>query len=148
MSTSNVKVTVVAHPTTNLVITPSTKNPEWGTFRVDSKNVSMENGILNINSRSAFVRGKLEDLAQLSLSAGQVLPGKIVKRESFDPFYENQPSKINPTTKEVVLTNGKPTYLEFVYSADPDALDVWVGDTPATLAAKAAKELEAQTTGN
>ena len=105
-------VKVVAHPETGAIITPSTKNPEWGTFRVDAENVSMENGILNLSKRSAFIRGKIEQLNQLGLKAGQTLPGKIVKKESFEPFYEGQQAKINPSNGETVLTNGRPSYIE------------------------------------
>ena len=123
-------VNVVAHPQTGLVITPSTNNPEYGTFRVDSKHVSLENGFVNIQKRSAFVRGRVTDLESLSLTPNKALPGQILRKESFEPFYEGQEAKINPTTQEVVLTNGVPTYLEFVYTVDMKATDTWVGVTP------------------
>lgn len=142
MATTFVKV--VAHPETGAIITPSTKNLEWGTFRVDSENISMENGILNLSKRSAFIRGKIEQLNQLGLKAGQSLPGKIVKRESFEPFYEGQPAKINPTTNEVVLTNGRPTYIEFVYSANAESPDVWVGQDTKAVSAEVANALDEQ----
>lgn len=138
-------VKVVVHPTTGLVITPSTNNPAWGTFRVDSENVSMESGILNKSKRSAFIRGKIEDLESLGLRANQSLPGKIVKRESFEPFYEGQPVKINPTTGETVLTNGRPTYIEFVYTDNAQAPDVWVGNTAEQVSAEIQNALTEQT---
>ena len=138
-------VKVVAHPETGAIITASTKNPEWGTFRVDSENVSMENGILNLSKRSAFIRGKIEQLNQLGLKAGQSLPGKIVKRESFAPFYEGQNPKINPSNGETVLTNGRPSYIEFVYSANPDAPDTWVGEDTTAVSAEVANALTEQT---
>jgi hypothetical protein len=140
-------VTVVAHPTTGQVITPSTKNPEWGTFRVDSVNTSMENGIVNVSKRSAFIRGKISDIEALNLKAGQTLVGKIVKRESFEPFYEGQDPKIYPSGENMgqpVLTNGQKTYLEYVYSADHNALDVWVGQTSEELTQAAKKAMEEQ----
>lgn len=139
------QVKVVAHPETGNVITPSSNNPEYGTFRVDSENRSLENGFVNISKRSAFIRGRISDLEQLGLTAGKVLPGRIQKRESFDPFYDDQDPKINPTTGEVVLTDGKQTYLEFVYTSDAKAPDVWVNSsTPEEQTANAQQTLESQ----
>ncbi len=123
-------VKVAVHPNTGLVITQSVNSPEWGTIRVDSENKSFSNGMLNISKRSAFIRGRMNDLEALGLRGGQTLAGKIQKQESFNPFYENQPSKINPTTNEVVLTNGRETYLQFEYTEDDKALDLWVEETP------------------
>ena len=120
-------VKVAQHPETGAVITPSTNNPAFGTIRLDSEHKSMEKGFVNIQKRSAFVRGRIEDLNALDLKSGQSLPGKIIKRESFEPFYEGQAPKINPTTAEIVLTNGRETYLEFVYTEDDNATDQWVG---------------------
>jgi len=119
-------VKVKAHPITGNVITPS-KNPEWGTIRVDASTQSMENGILNVSNRTAFIRGKIKDLESLNLKAEQVLSGKIVKQESFTPFYEGQNPKINPTTGEVVLKDGKKLFLNYVYTSDLNAsTDVFI----------------------
>lgn len=137
-------VKVMAHPTSGNVITPSRNNPEWGTFRVDSENKSMEGGILNISKRSAFIRGKISDLEQLGLRPNQTLAGKIQKQESFSPFYEGQSPKINPSTNEVVLTNGRETYLQYEYTSNPDALDVWVGDTSNEVNAQTEEQLAEQ----
>jgi hypothetical protein len=137
-------VLIVAHPVTNVVITPSTKNVEYGTFRVDSEKTSFENGFMNKQKRSAFIRGKISDLESLGLRAGQTLPGQIVKRESFAPFYDGQNSKINPSTGEVVLKEGKETFLEFVFTSDMSAHDAWVGESTAVLTAEAQSALSGQ----
>lgn len=147
MATKTVKV--IAHPTTGQVITPSTKNPEWGTFRVDSEHKSFEKGILNIQKRSAFIRGKISDLSALNLREGQVFSGQIIKRESFEPFYVGQDPKIYPSGEKMgqpVLTNGKETYFEYVYTEDTAAVDQWVGQTSTELstATQAAMEEQAQ----
>jgi hypothetical protein len=123
-------VNVIAHPTTGLVITPSTKNPEWGTFRVDSTHTSFENGIVNVQKRSAFIRGPLVALNTLSLSANKKLAGQIIKRESYAPFFEGQSPKINPRTQEVVLSNGRETFLEYVYTEDLASCDVFITEVP------------------
>ncbi len=122
-------VKVTKHPTTGDVVTQSTKNPEWGTLRVDSENKSFSGGILNVSKRSAFIRGRMADLQAMNFRDGQVLQGKIQKQESFEPFYEGQNPKINPTTNEVVLTNGKQSFIQFEYVEDPNTPDVWMGTT-------------------
>lgn len=130
MQQKNVKVT--AHPVSGLVVTPS-KNNSYGTLRVDSVHENMENGFLNIQRRTAFIRGLIEDLNSLQLKAGQTLPGKIIKRESFTPFYEGQKEKRNPRTNEVILTSGKPTFIEYVYTQKENAYDEWVGISSTTM---------------
>lgn len=127
MSTVNV-VRVKAHPTTGAIITQS-KNPEWGTIRVDSMTKSFENGILNVSNRTAFIRGKIKDLEALGLKAEEVMAGKIIKQESFTPFYEGQKPKINPSTAEVVLKDGRNVFLNYVYTSDVNApTDVFITD--------------------
>lgn len=122
-------VKVVKHPTTGEILTQSTKNPEWGTIRVDSVNKSFSGGVLNISKRTAFIRGRMSDLQSMGFINDQILPGKIQKQESFEPFYVGQDPKINPSTNEVVLTNGKQSYIQFQYVEDPNTPDVWVGST-------------------
>jgi len=141
------QVKVVAHPTLGTVVTPSRKEG-FGTIRVDSVNKSMENGYLNIQKRTAFIHGKMEDLESLGLRADQVLRGKIIKKESFEPFYEGQNPKINPTTQEVILTNGQETYLEYSYTEDTTATDKWVGSTSQEVSEEVENALASQATGN
>lgn len=151
------QVKVIAHPETNLVITPSTKTEGFGTIRVDSTHKSFEGGFLNVSNRTAFIRGRMEDLEGLGLRAGQTLQGVIVKKESFEPFYEGQTPKQypegamkegQPVGGQTILTNGKETYLQYEYTSNPKALaDVWVGETPEGVSAQAEEELEAQTNG-
>jgi hypothetical protein len=120
------KVTVAAHPETGNVITPSTKNVEYGTIRVDSVEVTFNNGLLNKSKRSAFIRGKQDELAELNLVEGSKMAGKIVKMEQYTPFYDGQNTKINPTTGEVVLTEGRETYIQFVFTEDQTETDRFI----------------------
>lgn len=138
-------VTVKAHPTTNLVITPSANKPDFGTMRVDSVSKVFSNGFFNESKRTAFIRGKIADLTSLGWTAGKSVPGQIVKRESFSPFYEGQNPKINPTTGEVVLKDGKESFLEFVYTQDMSMTDTWVGETTVVLSAEAQNAIAGQT---
>jgi len=137
-------VKVVKHPTTGDVVTQSTKNPEWGTLRVDSENKSFSGGILNISKRSAFIRGRMADLQAMNFRDGQVLQGKIQKQESFEPFYEGQDPKINPTTNQVILTQGKQSFIQFEYTEDANLPDVWVGNTSAEVSEQVKNALAEQ----
>lgn len=123
-------VTIKAHPETGNIITPSSNNPEYGTIRVDKSTQSFNNGFFQISNRTAFIRGRITDLTAmvegLNLSDGSTMEGKIIKRESFNPFYEGQDPKINPSTGEIVLTDGKPTYLEYMFTQDAGLTDAWV----------------------
>jgi len=122
-------VKVVAHPETGAVITVSKNNSQYGTIRLDSENVSLEGGFMNKSKRTAFIRGKVEDLQSLGYKAGQTLGGKIMKKESFSPFYEGQKPKVNPSNGEIILTNGEETFLDYTYTSNANALDIWVGST-------------------
>lgn len=136
-------VTVVAHPTTGLVITPSTKNPEWGTVRVDAKSVEFNNGIMNTRNRTAFIRGEIAGLKQMFTRAGQVLAGKIIKETSTTPFYSGQPPVINPQTSEVVLKHGAEFYQNYVFTTDLSATDREVSGLTASVLAEAVATAEA-----
>ena len=129
MKNSVKKPVVVKHPETGLVITPSVNKPEFGTIRIDQEVNVFNNGFFAIQKRTAFVRGRITDLESLGLKDGSTLDGKIIRKESFKPFYENQEPKINPQTNEVILTDGRPTYLEFEYTEDKDASDHWVAES-------------------
>lgn len=148
------QVKVVAHPETGNVITPSTNSPGFGTVRLDSSHVSMEGGFINRSRRTAFLRGRVEDLNAMEFTEGKVLPGIIVKRESYAPFYDGQTPKQYPVGAMVngqpvggqsVLTEGKETYLEYVYTQDSGATpDVWVGSTQTQTVQQAQEDLAAQ----
>ena len=129
MKNSVKKAVVVKHPETGLIITPSVNKPEIGTIRIDQEVSVFNKGFFAIQKRTAFVRGRITDLESKNLKDGSTLDGKIIRKESFEPFYENQEPKINPQTNEVVLTDGRPTYLEFEYTEDKNASDHWVAES-------------------
>lgn len=135
---SNV-VTVVAHPTTGALITASTNNPEWGTVRVDAQTVEYNNGIMNVRSRTAFVRGEIKNLKTTFTRAGQTLQGKIIKQTSSEPFYAGQKPVINPQTSEVVMRNGAEFYQNYVFTTDLSASDCEIATTPQLVDSKVGK---------
>lgn len=146
-------VKVVKHPETGNVITVSTKNPKYGTIRLDESHTSFEGGFVNTQKRTAFLRGEVVALEALGLKDEQKLPGKIIKRESYQPFYEGQSPKIYPNGSEKagqpVLTNGRETYLEYVYTANNNANpDEWIGEDIVVASEEASSALAEQATGN
>lgn len=126
---------VIAHPETGVVVTQNVNNPEYGTIRVDSETITFsQDGFMNKSRRTAFIRGEYKLLVSLGLKDGMSLPGKIIKKESYKPFFEGQSPKINPSTGEVVLTNGRETYLQFVYTEDVNASDVFITEEAEVIA--------------
>lgn len=123
----NNKVYVAVHPETGAVITPSTNKPEFGTIRLDSQCVVVSRGgFLDIQKRSAFIRGRVEILESLGLKDHQMMQGKIIREESFEPFWDGQEPKINPTTQEIVLLDDKPVYMQHVYTEDMTQTDRFI----------------------
>lgn len=119
-------VKVVKHPTTGNIVTVGS-NPEYGTIRVDSETVSFSNGYMNKSRRTAFIRGRVSDLKSMNFEDGQRMIGIIQRQESFSPFYDGQTPKINPSTSEVILKDGKEVYFQDVYLEDTNApKNIWV----------------------
>lgn len=129
------KVMIVAHPESGAVITASKSNPEVGAIRVESTQqvFNSKTGFFNEEKRTAFVPGKIADLAKLNWEAGKTVTGKILRLESFNPFYEGQDMKRYPDSHanagEPVLTSGRPTYLRFVYTPNLALQDEWVDNS-------------------
>lgn len=139
-------VKVVAHPETGNVVTPNENKPGEASIRLDQEVNSMEGGYLNKSRRTVFIGGKIEDLQSLNFRAGQTLPGKIVRRESFEPFYEGQSPKINPTSGEIMRKNGQEIYFQFQYTeneTEPDYL--WLGSTEVEVSESVQQALSQQT---
>lgn len=133
-------VKIVAHPETGAIITP-TRKEGWGTIRVDAESVSFSNGIMNKRNRTAFIRGEIATLKQFAQRAGQVIPGKIVRTMSYEPFYEGQNPVVNPTTGEVSLNDGKEYYQSFDFTDNLNAGDSWKSNSE-VLAPEALVEAE------
>lgn len=132
------KVTVAINSKNEKVFTPnetqSKNGKSLGFFIVKSSNMIMENGFIVEQVRSATLTVEVALAEKLNWKAGTQLPGKIVVHESFDPFYEGQECKINPTTKEPVLIEGKKVYRESRYTDDLSATDLLINVATAVTA--------------
>lgn len=113
-------VKIVKNSKNGLVFTPNTKlskdGKSLGFYLSESVNIVMENGFI-VKQRVTATHTIDQELAkELDWKEGHVLPGKIITLESFEPFYDGQECKINPTTKAEVLVDGKKVYRNSVYT--------------------------------
>lgn len=123
MSTHKVKVTA---DTDGNVINVS-KNPEFGYVRVEQRApIVSQEGWLRITKRSALIHGKLDDLVEAGFTKEQELPGRIVVKESFDPFNNINPDKdikIAGDTGVICRVDDQPIYRQTFYTTDLNAQD-------------------------
>lgn len=121
--------TVVVMPIDNTgnVIGVSKNNPDYGYVRVESLSTQINaQGWLRAVKRSALIKGLVKDLVSANFSAGQVLPGTIVVRESLQPFSPNEPErdlKIAGDTGVVCRMDDQPIYRQSFYTSDANAVD-------------------------
>ena len=126
---NHAKQTVVAHPTTNAIVTKFEKNGKtYGTVRVDETLLVVERGYTSMKKRTAFVTldpAVVEFLEPLVVAgAPYPLEGKIVITESFEPFFEGQVAKMNPSTEEFIRVDGKLVYRNSDFTTDLEQRDV------------------------
>lgn len=101
------------------------RNPEYTQIALSSKEKVWEGGFSRITRRNAFLTIKTSDLSEYHL--GEVVPGKIRKVWSYQPFYEGQAPTINPSDGTTALKNGKEYFLRFELTQDmslPDNQEV------------------------
>lgn len=122
----NEKVTVAADKNGN-VIGVSTNNPEYGYLRVEQTATQInEQGWLRNVKRSALIKGKVEDLMNTGYKEGTQLPGKIVVRESLEPFNPVNPDrdlKIAGDTGVICRIDDEPIYRQTFYTSNLNAFD-------------------------
>lgn len=112
------------------VIRVSQNNSEFGHVRLQQERVTFGNtGWVNRKTVSTLLHGKVEDLREMSIQNMKELPGKIVIRESLEPFNSTDPDrdlKIAGDTGIICCQDGQPIYRKTMYSADVNAEDVLV----------------------
>ena len=112
------------------VIRVSQNNTDYGHVRLQQERVTFGNtGWVNRKTISTLLHGKVEDLRDMGLHNMKELAGKIVIRESLEPFNTNDPDrdlKIAGDTGIVCCQDGQPIYRKTVFTADTNAEDVLV----------------------
>jgi len=112
------------------VIRVSQNNSEFGHVRLQQERVSFGNtGWVNRKVVSTLLHGKVEDLREMGIQNMKELTGKIVVRESLQPFNMSDPDrdlKIAGETGIICCQDGQPIYRKTSFTADVNAEDVLV----------------------
>lgn len=123
------KVKVTADDAGNVVIV-SKNNPEWAHIRVEQNRIVVDdNGFARRKTISALVHGTVEDLKSFGWRKDQELPGKVIFKESLEPFNASDPDrdyKIAGKTKVVCCQDGQPIYRKTFYTTNMAAEDISV----------------------
>lgn len=123
------KVRVIGDDKGN-VINISQNNPEYGYIRVQQETIQVnERGWLKAVTRSALLKGKVEDLEKAGYTINTVLPGKIIVVESLTPFNQQNPEKnmkIAGSTGVVCRIDDQPIYRETFYTTNVNAYDEFI----------------------
>jgi len=149
----NSKVKVTANEQ-GLVVVPSTNNPDYGHIRVtqDVTTIDENTGFVRRKSISALMPGKVEDLQAFGWKNNQEVSGKIVIKESLEPFNPNDPErdfKYAGDTGVICMLNGNPIYRKNFYTLNENAEDVKVqhDNTAEIIAARKSSLKEVAGTG-
>jgi len=112
------KVKVAADAAGNVVI-KSGKNPEYGYIRVEQKRMVVDNtGFARMLPLSALIPGKVSDLAAFGWEAGQEVEGRVVVKESLQPFNRKSPERDYKVAGEsgiVCSVGDQPIYRKHIY---------------------------------
>ena len=107
-------------------------NPEYCSIRVESSVLENDEGFWTLKTRSAKIRLQVA-LAKVMMSKGLLkdshelpIKGKIIIRESFEPFYDGQMMKINPSTGEVIHFMSRPVYRQSIFTSSMDERDMLI----------------------
>ena len=112
------------------VVSLSKNNPEYGYVRVEQvRAVVDERGWVSKKTLSALMYGKSEDLSSLGYFKGQVLSGKIVIKESLEPFNTENPEKdykIAGKSGVICCQDGQPIYRKCFYTTNESEGDTLI----------------------
>jgi len=126
------KVYVTANEAGQEVIS-SKENPNYGHIRVEQKRtVITDKGWVRSKVLSALMHGTVDELESLGFMAGEILPGKIIIKESLTPFNAKEPSldfKIAGKTGIVCMVNEQPIYRKCFYNQSGTDTDETISHT-------------------
>jgi len=126
------KVIVVANEDGE-VVQKSENNTEYGHIRVEqTRSIIDDRGWLTRKKLVALIPGKVEDLEESGYVNGEELEGKIVIKESIEPFNSKYPErdlKYAGTTGIVCKSGDNPIYRKALYTMDMSATDELVPHT-------------------
>jgi hypothetical protein len=147
------KVIVTADAAGNVIV-PSKNNTDWGHIRVtQDRMVVDDNGFARKKNLSALIVGKISDLKGFGYKKDQEIEGKIIFKESLEPFNTSDPErdyKKAGKTGIICCQDGQPIYRKNFYKQDGESMDVCVEHTNGDdikVAYAAMKEAEVSTGG-
>lgn len=103
-----------------------TKNPDYGYIRVEQVVAKFTPGWIKREKRSALLAGSMKDLTSFDLYAGMPISGKIVVRESLEPFSTTNPEKhIKRAGKDGIpcTLKGRPIYRQSFFTNNLEEKD-------------------------
>lgn len=124
---------IVTADVTGAVVGISPNSSEYGYIRVQQvSRVIRKGGWFNFIKKSALLKGTLEDLKAANFKEGDVLPGKIVIKESLIPFFAEDPDKHLKRAGEggiVCTLDDQPIYRDSIYTTNEDDEDELIEHT-------------------
>jgi hypothetical protein len=112
------------------VVNISANNPEYGYVRLEQEvHQISETGWLRATRRSALLKGTVTDLVNAKFVADMELPGKIIVKESLEPFNSENPEKhikIAGDTGVICNIGGQPIYRDSFYTRNESAEDILI----------------------
>lgn len=125
--------TKVAADKAGNVIVRSSNNPEYGHIRVEqTRMVIDDSGFARRKKLSALIPGLVEDLKGFAWSADEQVEGKIIVKESLNPFNSSDPErdyKIAGNSGIVCCQDGQPIYRKNFFTLSSSAEDISVEHT-------------------
>ena len=124
------QVRIIAHPETGKLFT-ETSNPDFVKCQLETKEVVVQNGVMNVQKRVAFPLLSTSVIAELgALKSGDVFPvqGRIIRHVSATPQYEGHKTVVNPKTGEDMGY-----YQSFEFTTNMEAYDTDTRSVKATI---------------
>jgi len=126
------KVYVTANEAGQVVV-QSKDNSNYGHIRVEQKRtVITDKGWVRSKVLSALMHGTVDELESLGFGAGEIIPGKIVIKESLTPFNAKDPSldfKVAGKTGVVCMVGEQPIYRKCFYNQSGTDIDETIAHT-------------------
>jgi hypothetical protein len=126
------KVYVTANEAGQVVVS-SKDNSNYGHIRIEQKRtVITDKGWVRSKVLSALMHGTIDELESLGFMAGEIIPGKIVIKESLTPFNAKDPAsdyKVAGKTGIVCMVGNQPIYRKCFYNQSGADIDETIAHT-------------------
>jgi hypothetical protein len=140
----NTSVQVTANKAGQVI---TSNNNGYGFIRVSQTRMTIDEktGFARPTVLSALIKGKVEHLEMFGYKSGQELPGKVVVKESLEPFNTKNPEKdykMAGDTGIVCCVDGQPIYRNCFYNVSGTDMDELIAHTNTDAIREAATVVE------